>query len=62
MVIRFGIRTGVRGQADKVLRSLSGWRTSMIMGRGTFTDGGGIPIYGVDIDETTTMPEIGRKH
>jgi hypothetical protein len=34
----------------------------MIMGRGTFTDGGGIPIYGVDIDETTTMPEIGRKH
>jgi len=52
-----------RGQADKVLRSLSQMGATAIE-RGAWDvlrTEAGIPIYGVDIDETTTMPEIGEK-
>jgi folate-binding protein YgfZ len=52
-----------RGQADKVLRSLSqAGATSIDRGAwDVLRTEAGIPIYGVDIDETTTMPEIGEK-
>ena len=52
-----------RGQADKVLRSLSqAGATSIDHGAwDVLRTEAGIPIYGVDIDETTTMPEIGEK-
>ncbi len=52
-----------RGQVDKVLRSLSQAGATAI-DRGAWDvlrTEAGIPIYGVDIDETTTMPEIGDK-
>lgn len=52
-----------RGQADKVLRSLAQSGATAI-DRGTWDvlrTEAGIPIYGMDIDETTTMPEIGEK-
>ena len=52
-----------RGQADKVLRSLAQVGATAI-DRGAWDvlrTEAGIPIYGVDIDETTTMPEIGEK-
>ena len=51
------------GQADKVLRSLSqAGATSIDHGAwDVLRTEAGIPIYGVDIDETTTMPEIGEK-
>jgi folate-binding protein YgfZ len=52
-----------RGQADKVLRSLAHIGATAI-DHGTWDvlrTEAGIPIYGVDIDETTTMPEIGEK-
>ena len=52
-----------RGQADKALRSLSQTGATAI-DRGTWDvlrTEAGIPIYGMDIDETTTMPEIGER-
>jgi folate-binding protein YgfZ len=52
-----------RGQADKILRSLAQSGATAI-DRGTWDvlrTEAGIPIYGMDIDETTTMPEIGEK-
>ncbi len=52
-----------RGQAGKVFRSLAQSGATAI-DRGTWDvlrTEAGIPIYGVDIDETTTMPEIGEK-
>src|SRR3989441_5110253 len=51
-----------RGQADKMLRSLAASGATAI-DRGTWDvlrTEAGIPVYGVDIDETTTMPEIGE--
>jgi folate-binding protein YgfZ len=54
---------GPRGQADKVLRSLAqSGATAIDHGAwDVLRTEAGIPIYGVDIDETTTMPEIGEK-
>jgi folate-binding protein YgfZ len=52
-----------RGQADKALRSIAQVGATAI-DRGAWDvlrTEAGIPIYGVDIDETTTMPEIGEK-
>jgi folate-binding protein YgfZ len=52
-----------RGQADKALRSLA-LSGATAIDHGTWDvlrTEAGIPIYGVDIDETTTMPEIGEK-
>ena len=52
-----------RGQADKVLRSLA-LSGATAIDRGTWDvlrTEAGIPIYGMDIDETTTMPELGEK-
>jgi folate-binding protein YgfZ len=52
-----------RGDADNVLRSLSNGGATAI-DRGTWDvlrTEAGIPIYGVDIDDTTTMPEIGDR-
>jgi folate-binding protein YgfZ len=51
-----------RGQADKVLRALAQSGATAI-DHGTWDvlrTEAGIPVYGVDIDETTTMPEIGE--
>jgi folate-binding protein YgfZ len=51
-----------RGQADKVLRALSQAGATAI-DRGAWDvlrTEAGLPIYGVDIDETTTMPELGE--
>jgi folate-binding protein YgfZ len=51
-----------RGQADKVLRALSQTGATAI-DRGAWDvlrTEAGLPIYGVDIDETTTMPELGE--
>jgi folate-binding protein YgfZ len=51
-----------QGQADKVLRLLAGSGATAI-DRGTWDvlrTEAGIPLYGVDIDETTTMPELGE--
>jgi folate-binding protein YgfZ len=51
-----------RGQADKVLRALAQSGATAI-DHGTWDvlrTEAGIPIYGMDIDETTTMPEIGE--
>jgi len=51
-----------RGQADKVLRLLAGSGATAI-DHGTWDvlrTEAGLPVYGVDIDETTTMPEIGE--
>ena len=51
-----------RGQADKILRSLAQGGATAI-DRGTWDvlrTEAGIPVYGIDIDETTTMPEIGE--
>jgi folate-binding protein YgfZ len=51
-----------RGRADKVLRSLAQGGATAI-DRGTWDvlrTEAGIPVYGIDIDETTTMPEIGE--
>jgi folate-binding protein YgfZ len=52
-----------RDQADKALRSLAASGATAI-DRGTWDvlrTEAGIPVYGVDIDETTTLPEIGEK-
>jgi folate-binding protein YgfZ len=51
-----------RGQADKALRALAqAGATSIDRGAwDVLRTEAGIPIYGVDIDETTTMPEIGE--
>src|SRR6266850_5609788 len=49
-----------RGQADKMLRSLAASGATAI-DRGTWDvlrTEAGIPVYGVDIDETTTLPEM----
>lgn len=51
-----------RDKADKILRAVSASGATAI-DRGTWDvlrTEAGIPIYGVDIDETTTMPEIGE--
>ena len=51
------------GQADKVLRALAASGATSI-DHGTWDvlrTEAGIPVYGVDIDETTTMPELGEK-
>lgn len=51
-----------RAQADSVLRFLAGAGATAI-DHGTWDvlrTEAGIPVYGVDIDETTTMPEIGE--
>jgi folate-binding protein YgfZ len=51
-----------RGQTDKVLRFLAEAGATAI-DHGTWDvlrTEAGIPVYGVDIDETTTMPEIGE--
>src|SRR5881296_3263828 len=51
-----------RGQAGKVLRLLAGSGATAI-DHGTWDvlrTEAGLPVYGVDIDETTTMPEIGE--
>jgi folate-binding protein YgfZ len=53
----------VREHADEVLRSLT-QSGAIAIDRGTWDvlrTEAGIPIHGVDIDETTTMPEIGEK-
>jgi folate-binding protein YgfZ len=50
-----------RGQADNILRFFAGNGATAI-DHGTWDvlrTEAGIPIYGMDIDETTTMPEIG---
>jgi folate-binding protein YgfZ len=52
-----------RGQADGVLRFLAQHDVTVI-DHGTWDvlrTEAGIPVYGVDIDETTTMPELGEK-
>ena len=52
-----------RGQADKMLRSLAQSGATAI-DQGTWDvlrTEAGLPVYGVDIDETTTMPEIGER-
>ncbi len=51
-----------RGDADKVVRSLAAsGATAIDLGTwDVIRTEAGIPIYGVDIDETTTMPEIGE--
>ncbi len=52
-----------RGHADKVLRSLARSGATAI-DKGTWDvlrTEAGIPIYGMDIDETTTLPELGEK-
>jgi folate-binding protein YgfZ len=52
-----------RGQADHVLRALAQSGTTAI-DHGTWDvlrTEAGIPVYGVDIDETTTMPELGDR-
>ena len=51
-----------RGQAGKVLHLLAGSGATAI-DHGTWDvlrTEAGLPVYGVDIDETTTMPEIGE--
>jgi len=51
-----------RGKADKVLRFLAHSGATAI-DHGTWDvlrTENGIPVYGVDIDETTTMPELGE--
>ena len=51
-----------RGQADKILRSLAQSGATAI-DRGTWDvlrTEAGIPLYGIDIDETTTLPELGE--
>ena len=51
-----------RGKADKVLRFLANSGATAI-DHGTWDvlrTEKGIPVYGVDIDETTTMPELGE--
>src|SRR5207253_6222932 len=51
-----------RGKTDKVLRFLAQSGATAI-DHGTWDvlrTEAGIPVYGVDIDETTTMPEIGE--
>src|SRR5207244_12652706 len=51
-----------RGKADKVLRFLAQSGATAI-DHGTWNvlrTEAGIPVYGVDIDETTTIPEIGE--
>jgi folate-binding protein YgfZ len=51
-----------RAQADAIVRSLTQAGATAI-DRGTWDvlrTEAGVPIYGVDIDETTTMPEIGE--
>jgi folate-binding protein YgfZ len=51
-----------RGRADKVLRALSQSGATAI-DRGAWDvlrTEAGLPIYGMDIDETTTMPELGE--
>jgi folate-binding protein YgfZ len=51
-----------RGKADKVLRFIANSGATAI-DHGTWDvlrTERGIPVYGVDIDETTTMPEIGE--
>jgi folate-binding protein YgfZ len=52
-----------RGQTDGVLRFLAQQDVTAI-DHGTWDvlrTEAGIPVYGVDIDETTTMPELGEK-
>src|SRR5436190_20054188 len=53
---------GPRGKADKVLRFLAQSGATAI-DHGTWDvlrTERGIPVYGVDIDQTTTMPELGE--
>ena|SRR5437867_4069121 len=50
-------------QADKVLRALAATGATA-MDRGTWDvlrTEAGLPVFGIDIDETTTMPEIGER-
>jgi folate-binding protein YgfZ len=52
-----------RGQADKILRALAQSGATAI-DHGTWDvlrTEAGLPVYGVDIDETTTLPEIGER-
>jgi folate-binding protein YgfZ len=52
-----------REAADKILRSLASLGATAI-DAGTWDvlrTEAGIPVYGTDIDETTTMPELGEK-
>jgi folate-binding protein YgfZ len=52
-----------RGQVDNVLRSFADQGMTAI-DHGTWDvlrTEAGIPVYGVDIDETTTLPELGEK-
>ena len=52
-----------REQVDKVLRALAASGATAI-DRGAWDvlrTEAGIPVYGIDIDETTTMPEIGER-
>lgn len=52
-----------RGKADHVLRTLAE-RGGTAIDHGTWDvlrTEAGIPVYGVDIDETTTMPELGER-
>jgi folate-binding protein YgfZ len=64
VVSQFGYDIWVpRGQADGVLRFLAQHDVTAI-DHGTWDvlrTEAGIPVYGVDIDETTTMPELGEK-
>lgn len=63
-VSRFGYDIWIpRGQADDALRFFAGHGVTAI-DHGTWDvlrTEAGIPIYGVDIDETTTMPELGQE-
>jgi folate-binding protein YgfZ len=63
MVSRLGCDIWVlRGQADGVLRFFADQGVAAI-DHGTWDvlrTEAGIPVYGVDIDETTTMPELGE--
>jgi aminomethyltransferase len=52
-----------RGEANSVMRSLVEWGVTAI-DYGTWDvvrTEAGIPVYGIDIDETTTMPELGEE-
>lgn len=52
-----------RGRADEILRSLAANGATAIDRGGwdVLRTEAGIPIYGVDIDNTTTMPELGER-
>jgi folate-binding protein YgfZ len=62
-VSRFGYEVWIpRAQTDNVLRALADLGVTAV-DHGTWDvlrTEAGIPIYGVDIDETTTMPELGE--